>query len=161
QAEVDQVVHLRHEQAVRLVAAGRRVAGDEFRIVIVRGLAQGDSRMRTHTFLAVLAVLLSAPLARATDLTKIDRRIAREPAYQTKSPRCCLLVFGLEARTRVWLVQDGDTLYVDRDGTGDLTGDGKRVKVQEQGDSYRSFAAGDLTIDGLTHTGLTVTQSKA
>ena len=59
------------------------------------------------------------------------------------------------------IAQDGDTLYVDRKGNGDLTGDANRVKVKQQGDSYRSFEVGDLTIDGLTHTGISVTQMKA
>jgi hypothetical protein len=117
--------------------------------------------MRTHAWLAAAVLLLLAPLAQAADLAKIERKIAKEPAYQTKTPKYCLLVFGLDAKTRVWLVQDGDTLYVDRDGNGDLTGDGKRVKIKQQSDSYRSFEVGDLTIDGLTHTGLSVTQMKA
>src|SRR6187401_2509659 len=108
--------------------------------------------MKTPTLLA--AILLLAPPAQAADLAKLPRTIAREPAYQTKTPRYCLLVFGLDAKSRVWLVQDGDTLYADRDGNGDLTGEGNRVKVKQQSDSYRSFEVGDLTIDGLTHTGL-------
>jgi uncharacterized membrane protein len=116
--------------------------------------------MRTHALLTA-AVLLLAPLAQAADLAKIERKIAREPSYQTRAPKYCLLVFGLDGKTRCWLVQDGDTLYVDRNGSGDLTEDGKRVKLKQQGDSYRSFEAGDLTIDGLTHTGLSVTQMKA
>src|SRR5207244_1798167 len=62
---------------------------------------------------------------------------------------------------RVWLVQDGDTHYVDRHGNGDLTGDGNRVKVKQGSVGDRSFEVGDLTIDGLTHTGLSVTQMKA
>ena len=62
----------------------------------------------------------------AADLTQIERKISKEPAYQSK-PKYCLLVFGPEAKTRVWLVIDGDTLYVDRNGTGDLTEPGKKV----------------------------------
>ena len=116
--------------------------------------------MKTHSSLAA-AVLLLAPLAQAADLAKIERKIAREPAYQSKAPKYCLLVFGLDAKTRVWLVQDGDTLYVDRNGNGDLTEGGKRVQIKQQNDSYRSFEVGDLTLDGLTHTGLSVTQMKA
>ena len=116
--------------------------------------------MRTPTLLAT-AVLLLAPLAQAADLAKIERKIAKEPVYQTKTPKYCLLVFGLDAKTHVWLVQDGDTLYVDKSGNGDLTGDGKRVAIKQQSDSYRSFEAGDITIDGLTHTGLSVMQMKA
>ena len=63
--------------------------------------------------------------APAAGLTKIDRTIAKEPAYKSK-PKYCLLVFGPEAKTRVWLVLDGDTLYVDRNGNGDLTEKGER-----------------------------------
>lgn len=117
--------------------------------------------MRMHTLLAVALLLLPVPLARATDLAKVERKIAREPAYQTKAPKYCLLVFGLDAKTRVWLVQDGDTLYVDRNGDGDLTGDRQRVKVKQQAANYRSFEVGDLKVGGLTHTGLSVTQMKA
>jgi endonuclease YncB( thermonuclease family) len=64
----------------------------------------------------------------AVDLTTIDRRLTREPAYQSGKPRYCLLVFGPQAKTRVWLVLDGKVLYVDRSGTGDLTGPGKRLE---------------------------------
>jgi len=39
--------------------------------------------------------------------------------------------------------------------------DGNPVKVKQQGDGYRSFEVGDLRIDGLTHTGLSVMQMKA
>jgi hypothetical protein len=53
--------------------------------------------------------------------------IAKEPKYQSK-PKYCLLVFGPEAKTRVWLVLDGDVLYVDRNGNGDLTEEGERIE---------------------------------
>jgi hypothetical protein len=107
------------------------------------------------------AALLVTPLARAEDLAKIERKIAKEPAYQTKTPKYCLLVFGLDAKSRAWLVQDGDTLYVDRNGNGDLTEAGNSVKIKQNSDSYRAFEAGEIKIDGLTHTGLSVTQMKA
>src|SRR5439155_24294253 len=75
--------------------------------------------------LALLAIG-SAPLP-ATDLSKIDRTIGKEPVYKSK-PMYCLLVFGPEAKTRVWLVLDGETLYVDRNGNGNLTEDGARLE---------------------------------
>lgn len=59
--------------------------------------------------------------ARAADLSQIDRQIAKEPKYQGQ-PRYCLLVFGPEAKKRIWLALDGDQLYVDRRGQSDLTG---------------------------------------
>src|SRR5262249_33608756 len=46
----------------------------------------------------------------AADLSKIDRTIGKEPVYQSK-PDYCLLVFGPEAKTRVWLILDGSTIY--------------------------------------------------
>jgi hypothetical protein len=62
----------------------------------------------------------------APNLIKLKRTLAKEPVYKTR-PQYCLLVFGAEADFRVWLVQDGETLYVDRDGNGDLTEPGEQV----------------------------------
>jgi hypothetical protein len=84
--------------------------------------------MRATAFLSTLAaVVLLAASAEAVDLTKIERSIRKEPAYQTKNPQYCLLVLGPEAKVRVWLVVDGDVLYVDRNGNGDLTEPGERI----------------------------------
>jgi len=63
----------------------------------------------------------------AADLSKIPRTIAKEPVYKTK-PKYCLVVFGPEAKTRIWLVLDGDVLYVDRKGNSDLTDAGDRIE---------------------------------
>ena len=67
--------------------------------------------MKLLTALLTLLACL-APLA-AQDLSKIDRTIAKEPVYQSKNVKYCLLVFGPEAKHRVWLVHDGEVLYVD------------------------------------------------
>ena len=95
------------------------------------------------------------------DLTKIDRTIAKEPAYKSK-PKYCLLVFGPEAKTRVWLVLDGDTLYVDRNGNGDLTEKGERfVLALDEYDRKRGervWKVGDIAASGdkVRYTGLQV-----
>jgi hypothetical protein len=116
--------------------------------------------MRYYLCLLALAVLAANYSgAAAADLDKIERRIAREPAYKTK-PKYCLLVFGAQAKSRVWLVQDGDTLYVDRNANGDLTEKDNRVVIKTAGDNYRSFEAGDIHDGALTHSGLSVTQMK-
>src|SRR5215831_16607005 len=86
-------------------------------------------RKPSFIFALLLASIAAAP-AVAVDLTKIDRTIAKEPVYQNK-PKYCLLVFGPDAKTRVWLVVDGNVLYVDRNGNGDLTEKGKRVSLME------------------------------
>jgi hypothetical protein len=103
-------------------------------------------------------VFLAAYSARAADLTTIDRSIAREPAY-TSQPKYCLLVFGPEAKTRVWLVHDGHTLYVDRNGNGDLTEAGERVtatvdKRITPAPGVYHFEAGDVSEGTLLHQGL-------
>jgi hypothetical protein len=94
---------------------------------------------------AVWLAVLSLP-ASAADLNKVDRNIAKEPAYKTKSPKYCLLVFGLNAQTRVWLVLDGDVLYVDGNGNGDLTEAGETVK--SKGDQFDAVAI--TAKDGVT-----------
>jgi hypothetical protein len=77
------------------------------------------------------------------DLSKIDRTVGREPAYRTQSPKYCLLLFGPEAKTRVWLVHDGDRLYVDRNGNGDLSEEGEEVKAVEQRSNLSSATKGE------------------
>src|SRR5262245_65651509 len=80
----------------------------------VRHSGNWSQAMRISSLLAALVLVgVAAAGDRATDLTKIDRTIAKEPAYKSK-PKYCLLVFGPEAKMRVWLVLDGDVLYVDR-----------------------------------------------
>jgi hypothetical protein len=84
----------------------------------------------TKPFSTVLICLFTSVLpspATAADLSEIDRTVKKEPAYKMK-PRYCLLVFGPTAETRAWLVLDGDTLYIDRNGNGDLTEHGNAMK---------------------------------
>jgi hypothetical protein len=68
-----------------------------------------------------------AHLAFGQDTGKIDRRITKEPRYESKSPWYCLLLFGPEGKTKVWMVLDGKKLYVDRNANGDLTDDGESL----------------------------------
>jgi len=90
-------------------------------------------------------------------LTKIDRTIRKEPVYRTK-PRYALLVFGPKAETRMWLVIDGKTLYVDRNGNGDLTEEGEQVSA-EKIDRLEFRVGGLFEADGKTkHSTLTVSQ---
>jgi hypothetical protein len=110
---------------------------------------------------AVLAAWPAAP-ALGADPPAIDRKIGQEPKYQTGKPKYGLLAFGPDGADRVWLVQDGDTLYVDRNGNGNLTGAGDKVPakkpragVEPEGGEY-TFEIGDLTVGGKTHKGFTL-----
>jgi hypothetical protein len=108
-----------------------------------------------HLLLALPLLAIGSAPASAIDLTKIDRTIAKEPTYKSK-PQYCLLVFGPQAKFRVWLVRDGDVLYVDRNGNGDLTEAGEQVKRYDHPTIF--FKAGDITqADAkLTHRDLSV-----
>jgi hypothetical protein len=107
--------------------------------------------MRRALLCVAVAVLIFCALpARAADLSKIERVTVKEPKYQGK-PIYCLLVFGTEANFRVWLVLDGTTLYVDRNGNGDLTEPDKRVSPYYQIGKGFGFRPGQLaTPDGKT-----------
>jgi hypothetical protein len=108
-----------------------------------------------------LLFLLSSQL-HAADLTKIERSICKEPAYQSKTPRYCLLVFGPEAKSRVWLVLDGKTLYVDRNGNGDLTDDGEKIAAKKGTDWLEEdlFEVDEIRPDERTHKNLTLSVRK-
>lgn len=112
----------------------------------------------------VLWAALLAVEGQAADLTTVERRIAKEPSY-TSPPRYCLLVFGPEAGTRVWLVQDGPVLYVDRNANGDVTEAGERVAATP-GPSTNAeegvylFEAGDIEDGKFRHKNLLVQVSK-
>jgi hypothetical protein len=114
----------------------------------------------TRCALLLAASYLSVGLASA-DPPKIDRSIGKEPAYRTKAPKYGLLVFGPEAKDRVWLVLDGSVLYVDRNGNGDLTEAGEKVAAEKrpsrdpEEDGF-SFDVGELNIGVATHKGLRV-----
>jgi len=95
------------------------------------------------------------------DTAPTQRKITKEPVYQSKSPRYGLLVLGKEGKDQVWIVHDGDLLYVDRNGNGDLTEPGERIERQKprkgfEDASSRTFEVGVLKLGGLTHKGLTI-----
>ncbi|OWK45464.1 WD40 repeat domain-containing protein [Fimbriiglobus ruber] len=111
--------------------------------------------------LIALGLVLSACALHAADPLKFERVLKKEPAYQTKTPKYALLAFGPAATDRVWLVWDGDALYVDRNGDGDLTEPGERVAaskpkagwVREEG---HTFEVGDLRVGGRAHKALNI-----
>jgi hypothetical protein len=119
-----------------------------------------EDRKMIRAVLLVTACCLSLEPAYAGPL-KIDRGIGKEPAYRTKTPKYGLVVFGPDGKDRVWLVLDGDTLYIDRNGNGDLTDPAKKVAPTKKPhrdpveDGY-TFEVGDVTVGGRTHKGLTV-----
>ena len=114
--------------------------------------------MLTRLLSIPLLLILSSAAVAGVDLATVERHIAREPAYRSK-PKYCLLVLGPEAKTRIWLIQDGDTLYVDRNGNGDLTEADERIAAEKNDDAedgVYTFKAGDLSDGDRLHKGLTL-----
>jgi len=54
----------------------------------------------------------------------------KEPKYQ-HLPKYALLAFGPNQETRIWLVLDGETLYADYHGNGDLTAPECRITAKQ------------------------------
>ena len=104
--------------------------------------------LKLAVFVGLFACL--SQKAKAVDLTKIDRTIAKLPKFHTEHPQFCLLVFGADADKRVWLVQDGDVLYVDRNGDGDLTESDERIAadpdVGKGQEGVYEFKVGDISV---------------
>jgi hypothetical protein len=117
-------------------------------------------RQLSQLVLLAAAAWFSAGLAVAGPVP-IDRALKKEPVYRTKKPTYGLLLFGPQGKDRVWLVRDGNTLYVDRNGNGDLTEPGEKVEAEKQAgpssdEEGYTFEVGDITVGGRTHRGLKV-----
>lgn len=82
----------------------------------------GDEMLAS--LIALAQILIAGAPARAVDYAGVDRRIVKKPVFRF-APMYALLLFGREARLRVWVVVDGDTVYLDRNGNGDLTDPGE------------------------------------
>jgi hypothetical protein len=96
---------------------------------------------------ALATLLLAAGSAAALDFDTLDRRIAREPAYQSR-PLYGLALLGPDAATRVWMALDGERLYVDKNCNGDLTDDGPPARLRRTDTDPASFEAIDVSPDG-------------
>jgi hypothetical protein len=103
---------------------------------------------RRACLVPLLPLLLgAAPAAGPVDFAKLDRRIAREPTYQGK-PLYCLALLGPESATRVWMVLDGERLYVDKNANGDLTDDGPPTELKAKNTDPASFEIVNVSPDG-------------
>jgi hypothetical protein len=92
-----------------------------------------------HLFLLILSGVI-APYC-STDLSNIDRTIVREPKYSSQ-PFYVLLAIGVNAEKRVWIVVDGDHLYVDRNSNGDLTERSEHVSLDVEVGKKHIFPPG-------------------
>ena len=68
-------------------------------------------------------------------LSHFDRTIIKEPTYQS-TPKYSLITLGNSGDVKVWMVEDGKRLFVDKNANGDITDDGPPIeptKVRDLG----------------------------
>jgi len=124
----------------------------------------------TTRWLCFLVSCAIAGAVSADDTFVAPRTLQREPDYNGK-PRYALVVYGETSDRRVWLVEDGKQLYVDRNENGDLTDDGPPLSITKERKFYSNvsqipdfdadYAPFDLSsIDGESLAGLTLHRSR-
>lgn len=83
--------------------------------------------------------------------------LLKEPTYQA-TPKYNLLAFGDTAGVKVWMVEDGKRLFVDKNANGDLTIDGAPIqpsnvrKVGADGWDHNYLLDAITPSDGSRHT---------
>jgi hypothetical protein len=104
------------------------------------------------------ALFAGVSRADTNSVSRDNRGIVKEPAYQS-TPRYCLITLGDRGNVKVWMVEDGKRLYVDKNANGDLTDDGPPIepsKVRDIGGGRWDFqyVLDAITpADGSRHTG--------
>lgn len=90
-----------------------------------------------------------------------QHKLAHEPHYKS-TPRYALLAFGAKGESKVWLVEDGQSLYLDRNQNADLTDDGPPLpgKVRDSGSVSYDLDAIALA-DGSRHSKFQLSRWKA
>src|SRR5262245_12517531 len=78
-----------------------------------------------------------------------ERTIIKEPRYKS-TPKYSLITLGNGGEVKVWMVEDGKRLFVDKNANGDLTDDGPSVepsKLRNLGTNEWGF---EYLLDAIT-----------
>jgi hypothetical protein len=78
-----------------------------------------------------------------------DRSILKEPKYQS-TPKYSLITMGDASEVRIWMVEDGKRLFIDKNANGDLTDDGPPIEpngVRDIGGNRWDF---EYVLDAIT-----------
>jgi hypothetical protein len=84
-------------------------------------------------------------------VSHFDRTIIKEPTYQS-TPKYGLIALGNSGDVKVWMVEDGKRLFVDKNANGDLTDDGPPIEpsnVRDLGGNRWDF---DYLLDAIMPT---------
>jgi hypothetical protein len=83
-------------------------------------------------FVMAITLCCATPFAQKARASTngVDRTIGKEPAYQS-TPKYSLLTLGNSGEVKVWMVEDGRRLFVDKNANGDLTDDGPPIEPSQ------------------------------
>jgi hypothetical protein len=86
-------------------------------------------RLRFAIVTTLCCALPFADQARASTnmVSHFDHTIIKQPAYQS-TPKYCLITLGNSGDVKVWMVEDGRRLFIDKNANGDLTDDGPPIE---------------------------------
>jgi hypothetical protein len=74
------------------------------------------------------AVLLVHRAGASTNVAShVDHTITKEPAYHS-TPKYSLITLGYSGDLKVWMIEDGKRLFVDKNANGDMTDDGPPIE---------------------------------
>lgn len=85
---------------------------------------------------ALATVLCAIPsfLGEARPTTNLPNRFELPPVKEPKYvsiPKYCLLSFDSSGEVKVWMIEDGKRLFVDKNANGDLTDDGTAIEPSD------------------------------
>lgn len=95
-------------------------------------------KLRISSLFSLWLSLTLVLTLQSRDLTTIQKPTLKEPAYRNK-PEYALLVLGAKCEKQLWMVHDGDVLYFDRTGSGDLTVPEARVSMDAKASAPSEF----------------------
>jgi hypothetical protein len=104
--------------------------------------------MKTTSGIVLVALVTFAAGARPAAPPADHAAPRKEPRYRT-TPAYGLLLLDDDVGKAVWLARDHDTLYVDRNGNGDLTEPGEAFRPAEERGGVVTFRVPRLVIPGV------------
>src|SRR5205823_1222949 len=118
--------------------------------LLEKGTKMARSLLTIVATLWCVALFAEEAHASTNGLGHFTRTVIKEPKYKA-TPKYSLMVLGSGGDVKVWMVEDGKRLFVDKNGNGDLTDDGPPIEPS----NFRKFSHGwefHYLLDAITPT---------
>jgi hypothetical protein len=122
----------------------------------VRQLQPKETNMPRLLFVIATTLCCAMPFADKADastnvVSHFDRTIIKEPTYQS-TPKYSLITLGNSGDVKVWMVEDGKRLFIDKNANGDLTDDGPPIEPSDVRDLGANRSDFKYVLDAITPT---------